>query len=56
VILMTGISDPVRLRRAGDMRLVELLRKPLTREAVLAAVAGAAKRCRGVNRARSNGV
>jgi CheY-like chemotaxis protein len=56
VILMTGISDPVRLRRAGEMRFVELLRKPLTGEAVLAAVAAAAKRCRGVNRARSNGV
>ena len=56
VILMTGISDPVRIRRAGDMRFVELLRKPLTREAVLAAVAAAAKRCRRVNRARSNGV
>lgn len=46
VILMTGISDPGHLHRALGLGVVALLRKPLTREAVLDAVAVAAERCR----------
>jgi two-component system response regulator AtoC len=44
VILMTGILDPGRLQRAGELSTVEVLRKPLTSESVLTAVASAAKR------------
>lgn len=43
VILMTGISDPLRLHRAADLGVVALLRKPLTVESVVDAVATAAK-------------
>lgn len=46
VILMTGISDPAHLHRALSLGVVALLRKPLTREAVLDAVNVAAERCR----------
>jgi CheY-like chemotaxis protein len=55
VILMTGISDPVRLARARDLGVAELLRKPLTSEAVLAAVASAAKRRRALERVKRSG-
>jgi CheY-like chemotaxis protein len=43
VILMTGISDPLRLHRAADLGVVALLRKPLTAESVVDAVATAEK-------------
>lgn len=46
VILMTGISDPGHLHRAVSLGVVALLRKPLTREAVIDAVSVAAERCR----------
>jgi two-component system OmpR family response regulator len=55
VILMTGVSDPVRLQRAGDLCIAGLLRKPLTSESVLAAVAAAAKKYRAVDRVSSSG-
>lgn len=50
VILMTGISDPVRLQRAGELSIAGLLRKPLTSDAVIAAVASAGKRHRSADR------
>jgi CheY-like chemotaxis protein len=46
MILMTGLSDADHVRRALDLGVVALLRKPLTREAVLEAVTVAAERCR----------
>jgi CheY-like chemotaxis protein len=46
IILMTGLSDPEHLRRALSLGVVALLRKPLTREAVVDMVAIAAERCR----------
>jgi CheY-like chemotaxis protein len=46
IILMTGLSDPEHLRRALALWVVALLRKPLTREAVVDMVAIAAERCR----------
>ncbi len=46
IILMTGLSDPEHVRRAFDLGVVSLLRKPLTREAVIDAVTMAAERCR----------
>ncbi len=46
IILMTGLSDPEHVRRALDLGVVALLRKPLTREAVIGAVAIAAARVR----------
>lgn len=46
VILMTGLSDPEHLQRAAQLGVVGLLRKPLTREAVVHAVDAAAERCR----------
>jgi CheY-like chemotaxis protein len=46
VILMTGLSDSEHVRRALDLGVVALLRKPLTREAVVDAVTIAAERCR----------
>lgn len=46
VILITGLSDPDHLRRALELGVVALLRKPLTREALLDTVAVAAERCR----------
>lgn len=49
VILMTGISDPLRLHRAADLGVVALLRKPLTAESVVDAVATAAQ-LRGIRR------
>jgi two-component system, OmpR family, response regulator len=52
VILMTGILDPVRLERAGDLHVAELLRKPFTQEVVIAAVAAVAKRYRAAHRSR----
>lgn len=45
VILMTGLSDPEHARRAVDLGVVALLRKPLTREAVIDSVTVAADRC-----------
>ena len=46
VILMTGLSDSQHVRRALELGVVSLLRKPLTREAVVDAVGIAAERCR----------
>ncbi len=46
LIMLTGLSDADHVRRALDLGVVGLLRKPLTREAVLDAVAIAAERCR----------
>jgi CheY-like chemotaxis protein len=46
IILMTGLSDPEHVRRALGLGVVALLRKPLTREAVLDSVTIAAERCR----------
>jgi AmiR/NasT family two-component response regulator len=45
IILMTGLSHPDHVRRALDLGVVALLRKPLTREAVVDTVAVAAERC-----------
>lgn len=45
MILMTGLSGAEHVRRALDLGVVGLLRKPLTREAVVDAVAIAAERC-----------
>ena len=46
VILMTASSGPQLAHRAVDPDVVSLLRKPLTREAVIDAVTIAAERCR----------
>jgi len=46
IILMTGLPDPDHARRALELGVVALLRKPFTREAVLDAVSTAAERCR----------
>ena len=43
---MTGLSDPEHVRRALDLGVVALLRKPLTREIVIGAVTTAAELCR----------
>lgn len=48
IILMTGLSDPDHMRRALDLGVVALLRKPLTREAVTGAVTIAADRVRNL--------
>jgi len=45
VILMTGLSDSDHVRRALDLGVVGLLRKPLSREMVIDAIAIAAERC-----------
>jgi len=41
IILMTGMSDPNRLRRVEDFGVFALLRKPLTQETVLDVVSRA---------------
>lgn len=41
IILMTGVSDPVRLQRAEECGVFRLLHKPLTQETVLDAVSRA---------------
>lgn len=46
VILMTGYANPDYARRGADLGAVALLEKPLTREAVLAALKTALERCR----------
>jgi CheY-like chemotaxis protein len=46
VVLMTGISNPHNARRAADLGVVSLLRKPFAREDVLGALATALERCR----------
>jgi len=46
VILMTGLSDPDHVRRALELGVVSLLRKPFIRESLVDAVAIAAERCR----------
>lgn len=46
IILMTGLSEPNHVRRALDLGVVALLRKPLTQEAVIGAVAIAAERAK----------
>jgi CheY-like chemotaxis protein len=45
IVLMTGLSGPEHLRRALALGAVGLLRKPLTRTAVVEIVASAAARC-----------
>jgi CheY-like chemotaxis protein len=44
VIVMTGVSDPVRLRRVDGLGVFAILQKPLTEEAVLDAVSRARRR------------
>ena len=44
IILMTGTSDPVRLRRVDELGGLVLLRKPFTSEVVLQSVREAALR------------
>jgi DNA-binding response OmpR family regulator len=44
IILMTGVSDPARLRKIDELGGLPLLRKPLTNEMVVDAVRRAAKR------------
>jgi CheY-like chemotaxis protein len=44
IILMTGMSDPNRLRRADDLGSLELLRKPFTGTVLVEAVRRAAAR------------
>ena len=46
VILMTGYSNPEYAHRGADLGVVALLQKPLTREAVVAALSTALERCR----------
>lgn len=41
VILMTGVSDPVRLRQAHELGAFMMLHKPFTQETVLDAIARA---------------
>jgi CheY-like chemotaxis protein len=48
IILMTGFSDPTRLRRVDDLGGLVLLRKPLTNELLVEAVRRAARRRTGV--------
>lgn len=44
IVLMTGLSDPARLRRAEDLGVFALLHKPLMQESVLDVVARASQR------------
>lgn len=44
IILMTGTSDPLRLRRVDELGGLVLLRKPFTSDVVLGAVRQAAQR------------
>jgi CheY-like chemotaxis protein len=46
VVLMTGISNPYAARRAADLGVVSLLKKPFSREDVIGALATAMERCR----------
>ena len=46
VVLMTGMPNPGNARRAAELGVVALLIKPLTREAVVAALSTALDRCR----------
>jgi CheY-like chemotaxis protein len=46
VVLMTGISNPHAARRAAELGVVSLLKKPFSREDVLGALATAMERCR----------
>lgn len=46
VVLMTGISNPDAARRAAELGVVALLKKPFAREDVLGALATAMERCR----------
>lgn len=46
VVLMTGMSNPDNARRAAELGVVALLRKPFEREAVLNALSTALDRCR----------
>jgi len=50
IILMTGLSEPNRLRRVDELGGLVLLRKPLTNEMVIEAVAGAVQRRFGPTR------
>ena len=47
IILMTGVSDPIRLRRVDELGGMVLLRKPLTQEMVIEAVAQSVARRAG---------
>ena len=44
IIIMTGMSDPVRLRLAEDLGAFAILRKPLTQEGILGVVSRARRR------------
>jgi CheY-like chemotaxis protein len=44
IIVMTGLTDPVRLRRIDGLGVFAVLRKPLEQEAVLDAVSRARRR------------
>jgi CheY-like chemotaxis protein len=44
IVLMTGLSDPARLRRAEDLGVFALLHKPLTQDSVLDVVSRARRR------------
>jgi len=44
IVLMTGLSDPARLRRAEDLGVFALLHKPLMQESVLDVVSRASRR------------
>jgi CheY-like chemotaxis protein len=46
VVLMTGISNPDFARRAADLGVVSLLKKPFSREDVIGALATAMERCK----------
>ena len=46
IILMTGLADPDHARRALDLGVAALLRKPLTRETLIDSVSIAAEQCR----------
>lgn len=46
VVLMTGISNPDAARRAAELGVVALLKKPFSREDVLGALATAMERCK----------
>jgi DNA-binding response OmpR family regulator len=54
IILMTGVSDEHHLNRAKDLSPDALLRKPLTAETLLAAVAAAMRRRTAPRRSSMN--
>jgi CheY-like chemotaxis protein len=50
IILITGVSDPLRLRLTDDLGVFALLRKPVTEESVLDVVSRAQRHRRGNRR------